>query len=216
MTLTQSKFTLLAGFAIALAGCATTDTATEAPKPRNGIVEYQQIATDAQKSIQAALQVIDRVGSHAAPFSPKACQAFSGQVERLEAESVQVRARSQAMQARGNAYFENWQENLDRMEDPKVRELARERRADLEASFGKIKLGSQEARQSFQPFLAGLQQLRTALEKDPNAMAADSNKELVRAAAKNGRQVQACLTGIQDELRNMTAMLTPGKSATKH
>jgi hypothetical protein len=86
----------------------------------------------------------------------------------------------------------------------------------LEASFGKIKLGSQSARQAFQPFLAGLQQLRTALEKDPNAMAADSNKELVRTTAKNGRQVQGSLTGIQDELRHMTAMLMPGKSASKH
>jgi hypothetical protein len=212
----RSKLTLLAGLAIALAGCATTDTTTEAPKPRNGIVEYQQIATDAQKSIQLALQVLDRVGSYTPPFSPKACQAFSGQVERLEAESVQVRARSQAMQARGNAYFENWQDNLDRMEDPSVRALAREHRADLEASFGRIKLGSQQARQAFQPFLAGLQQLRTALEKDPNAMAADSNKELVRTTAKNGRQVQGSLTGIQDELRHMTAMLMPGKSASKH
>ena len=39
-----------------------------------------------------------------------------------------------------------------------------------------IKVTSQETRQAFEQFLSGLRQLRTVLEEDPKAMAADSTR----------------------------------------
>jgi hypothetical protein len=216
MTVPKLAVSFLAGLAMALAGCATSNVAADAPKPRNGIAEYHQITADAIRSVQNSLHALDRVSARTNPVPPRVSRAFSKAVERLEVESVQVRARSQAMQARGNAYFEHWQENLARMEDPRVRELARAHRAALEESFARIKLASQQTRQVFGQFFAGLRKLQTALENDPNAMAADSTQALVRATAESGRQVEACLAGIRDELKNMTEMLTPTKSGSKN
>jgi hypothetical protein len=207
--------TFLAVLAMALAGCATNDVGGSAPQPRNGIAEYQQIAAAAQKSVRTALNALDRVSARTYPVPPRVVKAFSEEVERLEIGSVQVRARSQAIQARGNAYFEHWQENLARMKNPRVRELAAEHRASLEQSFGKIKLASQQTRQVFDQFLAGLHKLRTALENDPDTMTASSTQELVRATAQQGRQVEQGLAGIRDELNEMTAMLTPTKTGAK-
>ena len=75
---------------------------------------------------------------------------------------------------------------------------------------------SEMARQAFQPFLAGLQKLRTALENDPHTIAAPSTKELVHTTAENGRQVEGRLAAIQDELKGMAMMLTPAKSVSKY
>jgi hypothetical protein len=209
MTLTSFTSALLASLAIALTACATNDRASDAPKPRNGIAEYQQIAADAQKSLSTALKALDRVGAQTNRISASACREFSDQVGRLEAESVKIRARSQAMQSRGDAYFANWEENLARVKDRRVRDLARENHAALEQSFAKIKTASQQARQSFQPFLAGLHKLQIAFENDPGALASGPTRELVRATGESGRQVTVNLANIRDELNHMTAMLTP-------
>jgi hypothetical protein len=201
--------------ALVLVGCATKEVNGDAPRPRNGIAEYQQIAADAEKSMRTALAAIERVSARTNSIAPGLATAYSEEVERLEIGSVQVRARSQAMQARGKAYFENWQENLAGVRDARVRALAQEHRADLERSFENIKLASQQTRQVFEQFLSGMRRLRTALENDSSTMAAESTKDLVQLTVKQGRQVEQGLAGIRHELQQMTVMLTPGKAGSK-
>jgi len=216
MPLHKVTIPLVAVLAAALAGCATKESTGHAPKPANGIVEYYQITTGAIKAVRAALDSLQRVSGYTNDVPSGVRSAFTKEVERLEVGSLQVRARSQAILARGDAYFENWQDNLARMEDPRVRQLASEHRPQLESSFGRIRSASQRARESFQPFLSGLRKLRTALEISPNAMAAESGKELARITADRGRPVEQELAAIREELKTVRAMLTPANPASKH
>ena len=216
MSLRKIIVLLAAVLVAALVGCATKDNTGRTLKPGHGIVEYQQVTTDGIKAVRAALNSLQSVSGYTNGVPSKSRAAFITQVERLEVDSIQVRARSQAILARGDAYFENWKENLSRVEDPVVRELANEHRPQLEASFGIIKSTSQRARQSFQPFLAGLRQLRTAVENDPRAMVDGSGKDLARTTAEHGRQVEQELSGIRYELNRMLAMLKPAKPNLRH
>jgi DNA repair exonuclease SbcCD ATPase subunit len=200
---------------LVLAGCASNDPNPNVPRPRNGIAEYQQIASEARRSMEKALDALKQVSTHTVPLPPRAVKTYSDAAERLEVESLRVRARSQAMQARGKAYFENWQENLERIKDARVRSLAQQHRAELEQDFDKIRQTSQETREAFEPFLSGLRQLRTALEKDPKAMAADSTRALVNSTTEKGREVEKGLAAIRNELDEMARLLTPAKSGTK-
>jgi len=195
---------------IALAGCATHDNGGNAPRPRNGIAEYRQVAVDALKTMDRALHSLDKLAAQPDRCSPKVLAAFSGEAERLEADSVMLRARSRAMQSRGDAYFENWHTNLSRMEDVRVRELAERHHTDLSEGFGRIKTTSAEVGESFRPFLAGLRQLQTMLEKDPAAIGAAPAKDLIRATREHGQQAEQKLTAIKDELDAAARMLTPG------
>ncbi len=212
MKLSKYTIPILSAIALGLASCATHDTATQAPKPKNGIAEYQQIAKDAHKSVQSAEQALSRLSAQTGPVSEKTARKFSEAVEHLESESVQVRARSQAMQARGDAYFQHWHENLARMTDPQVRQLATEHHADLEAGFGRIKEASHETRKVFTEFLAGMRKLRNEVEKNPDALSTAPMQELAKTTAAQGQQVELKLKGIRDELTAMKQMLTPGKA----
>jgi len=207
---------LAAVLAMALAGCATKDSTSRTLKPGNGIVEYHQVTTNAIKAVRSALSSLHSTSGYTNGVPTKVRSAFIKEVERLEVDSIQVRARSQAILDRGDAYFKNWHENLAHIEDPKIRDLAIEHRSELESSFGTIKATSQRARQSFQPFLDGLRKLRTIVENDPRGMADDKGRDLTRATEEHGRQVEQELSGIRDELNNMTAMLTPAKPKSSH
>ena len=207
---------ILAMAGMAMAGCAAHEAYRQPLKPGQGIVVYRQIVRESSKAIATMVSSLDRLGIQTNRCSGRLVKAFSREVQQLQAESIKVRSRSQAIQARGEAYFQHWQENLASVQDPKVRELAEQHRPQLQQCFARIKLGSQEAGEAFRPFLAGLRRLQNVLENDAGSIRMDSTRELIRTTREQGVQVGQALTGIRQELEAMTAMLTPAKPGTSH
>ena len=203
----------LAGLLL-VAGCASKEGGRSAIRPGEGIAEHRQIATEAEKAMRAALNSLAAVSAQSNQCAPAVLSAFSEQVQRLQVDSLKLRARSQAMQARGDAYFERWHEYLARVKDPRMRALAQKQRPALEEGFRKVKAWSQEGHEAFQPFLAGLRKVRNALEKDPASLSAGEIREWMTSARANGEHVERCLVSIQRELDSMKALLTlPGSTS---
>lgn len=202
---------LLAALLSLLVGCAGEETKGNGPKSGNGLVEYKQIVDRAQKAMEGALTSLEKVRAQSNRCPSKVFARFSKEVEHLRVESIQVRARAQAMEARGDAYFQRWHENLAQIKDPKVRQLAEQHRPELQESFARIKLITQRTRGQFRPFLDGLRTLRIGLENDPAAVCTDSTKALMQQTAESGQQVEKGLAEIRGELRSMMGMLTLAK-----
>lgn len=207
---------LMASLLTAVTGCTSRDAAPAVPAPKDGISEYRRIADDSLKALGGTMQKLAQVSAQTNVCPPGVVAGFVHSVDQLQVESVQLRARSQAMQARGDAYFQHWQENLARMKDARRRELAVQHHAELEQSFLRIKETSQKARENFAAFSAGLRKLTIALEKDAAAVRSESTRELMRTTTDNGRAMEAKLTGIRDELIAMNRWLTPTSTDSKH
>jgi len=195
-------------------GCTSRQQATEKIRPGSRIPEYRQAAAGAEKAVAAALASLAIVSAQSNPCPPGVLTNFSAEVRRLQVESVQARARSQAMLARGDEYFRNWHKHLAQVEDPEMRALAEKERPALERSFSHIKSLSQEKREAFQPFIASLRQVRNALEKDPASLASEPVQSSIKTANEKGGEVRERLIGIQRELEAMSAMLTPARKAS--
>ena len=178
------------------------------------MAEYRQIVVDARKVVQLSLQSLDRATTQA-PCSPRVFKAFTKDVQRLEVDSFKLRARAQAMRARGEAYFAQWHEHLAGVKDPEVRKLAEQRHDLLEQSFARIRVTTQQTREAFQPFMSGLHRLRNGLETNPGFAAADSTKPLIRTTQENGQKVEQGLAAILEELKSVAAALKPVKLAAK-
>jgi hypothetical protein len=202
--------------AVLAAGCASKDHSnqtTPSARPGSGIAEYRQVATNAQTAVRAALTSLGTVSAQSDRCAPEVLTSFSAEVRRLQVESIQLRARSEAMQSRGDAYFDHWHERLARIQDPEVRKLAQQNRPQLQQSFAEIKRLSQDGRQAFKPFIAGLRQLRNALEHDPASLPGADTQSLITTTRENGQRVEQCLAGIERELDSMSAVITPAGRA---
>jgi hypothetical protein len=197
-------------------GCATKDASGSSPKPRHGIVEYRRIAIDSLKAVDRVLHSLDTVAAQKDLCPPKVLAAFSRELERLQVDSIQLRARSKAMQARGDAYFDNWEENLARMKDARIRALAEQHHLRLQQDFATIKLNSQKVSEAFKPFLSGLRKIQSRLENDPAAVNTEVGKDLVRTTRQDGQQVEQWITAIRNELDAMAALVTPAKTTSQH
>jgi hypothetical protein len=184
--------------------------------PNNGIAEYRQIATVADQAIRRALDCLAAVGVQSNQCPPAVLTNLCAEVQRLQVESIQVRARSQAMQARGDAYFEQWHENMAKVKDPQIRAVAEAKRPQLQESFQKIKALSQESREAFNPFLSDLRQLRNALEKDPTSIDASVTRDRIQEATQYGQHAEKCVAAIGLELDAMSAMLVPPQKSAQN
>jgi hypothetical protein len=190
-----------------LAGCATHQSNIEEPQPGTGIAEYRQLTKEALAALGVALDSLDKLAIQPDPCPPRVITAFSAEVQRLQIDSLRIRSRAQAIQTRGDAYFADWSENTARIKDPQIREAARRHHSELEQSFSKIKARSQQAGNSFKPFLHGLRMLHVRLETASGLAQGDANQELIRTTRANGAEVVRQLAIVQNELDTVSTML---------
>ena len=196
-----------------IAGCATHQTARKPkPPPKDNLAETRQLVAESLKAVQPALRTLDQISALTTPCPPELFAQLTREAHRLNVDSLKVRARAQAMQARGPAYFEQWHLSLARHPNPQVRSAAAQGKERLDQSFLKIEQSFQPLREAFRPFLAGVRRLVNGLEKDPASAGADSSKTLIRSANENGRKVEAGLITILKELDSAAALLPGAKS----
>jgi len=200
---------LLLGALVLSLSCASKQQTSETIRPGSRIPEYRQVTVVAEKAVEAALESLTVVSTQVNQCPPKVLTDFAAQVRRLQVESVQMRARTEAMQARGDEYFKDWQKHLAQVEDPQMRALVERERPALQQSFERIKVLSHEGREAFQPFMASLRHVRNALEKDPASLASEPVQTSIKTAREKGAQVRGRLMRTQKELDRMSALLTP-------
>ena len=196
-------------------GCASTDSRKSQVRPRDGIAEYREVTSASMTALHAALSSLATVSAQSNRCAPEVLSAFSAEMQRLHVDSLRLRAHAQAMEARGDAYFERWHEHLARVKDPEVRALAETQRPALTESFRRIKLLSQSGREAFGPFQTNLRKLRNTLELDPANLGTDQTRNWIGAANENGKKLEKCLTGIMTELDSMRSLITPSSGAGK-
>ncbi len=195
-------------------GCANQHPVDTAVRPGSGVQEYRQLTTNATAAVQRVLLCLDRVGRQTNGCPSKLRAAFTEEVERLQVGSIRVRARAQAIQARGDAYLDAWSRNLAPAESPAIRPAA-ERMPDIEKSFAKIKLASREAGDAFRLFLSGLRKLGVGLETNANLLGTSEATDLINTTREHGQRVVRHLAFIEGELQVLAPLLTSAKSTAK-
>ena len=181
----------------------------------SGVEEYKQLTKRASAAVENAVRSLENVSAPSGRPASKLIANFERDLQRLQVDSMQVRARARAIRARGDAYFADWSENIANIKDPKVKAAAVNSRPQIEAAFNQIKLASQQAGAAFDPFLSGLQKLRVELELRPDAVTGGPGQELARTTLDNGKQVLVVLAQINSELQTLTTLLTSGKTAAQ-
>ena len=122
-------------------GCANTESGRKEPTPRRDFLEYRGLVVLAMGQVDAALRALEAVSAQANRDPRPAYEAFAGTVQHLEVESVKVRERTQAIRARGDAYFEHWEEYLAGVKDEGVHRRAEEHRAQLKQTCNQLRVG---------------------------------------------------------------------------
>jgi hypothetical protein len=182
-------------------GCATTKLPN--------IDEYRELTKEGSGGVKTALGSLDEIAAHPGNVSSKQLANYERDVQTLQVNSVRIRSRIRAIEARGDDYFASWSQTLANLKDPGVREAASRSRPELESAFARLKEASQRTGAAFKPFSAGLQKLRVELETKAGHIDSPEGRDLIRQTSGNGREVLHQLQNIDAELITMRKILTP-------
>lgn len=89
-----------------VAGCVTTGAGSRAVRPGDGLREYQKLVSDLRKAVAGCVQSAENLANATRNNAAAAHARFNESAQRLEVVSVSARARVDAMEKRGKAYFE--------------------------------------------------------------------------------------------------------------
>lgn len=184
-------------------GCASNPSP---PRIGQGAEEYRQLTLDALAAVHKALGALDRVVSQTNRM-PALVKGFGQEVEQLQIDSFRVRARSQAIQARGDAYFQAWSGVSDAEAGKAAAYLPR-----MRESFDRIKNYSREAGDAFKPFFAGLRKVNVLLETTPEALEKPESRQFIANTREQGTEVVHKLDVLANELQAIIPVLAEAKA----
>ena len=210
-----SKMLPLLALSLFAAGCAATSGTSSIPRPGSGIIEYRQVTREAHRAVAVtveSLEALSRPGPQTSQPHP-ALAGFDRAFSRLELTSVKARARAEAVIARGQTYFDEWQEHLAGVTNQPAAQAESERYARLYDHFGLVRQRSSDVREEFRPFMAKLREFRARLDGTPDAKSPGpldlSRLDPLTASGKRVLQnlaaVSAALDAAELELKAMLA-----------
>jgi hypothetical protein len=115
------------------------------------------------------------------------------------------------MKAKGQAYFQQWEQEMTNVNSAEIRQLAEERKAKLQTSFDNIKNTTEPAREQFVAWLDHLKDLQKFLSQDITLSGVEAAKEPIAKAKTEGLAVQQSLEKVISELNTVVATITPSK-----
>ena len=196
--------------AVALCGCVTTGY-VQADKTGQGIADFRAEVLNLKKTVDESMAALDLTVETASTNPRAAFETFSASVGNVEAARNKVTQRAAAVSAAGTAYFKQWETELATISDPDTRELAQERKNELNATFAKLGPLVEEAKEEFNPLVTKLLDLRTFLSQDLTVGGVDAAKGLVKEVRRAGANVDESLDDLIAEMNSIAATLTASR-----
>lgn len=187
---------VLAGAFAVPSGCASSPDAKETVDSMGGFgLQVAKVKDSIDHSLEALETV---VGSQPGEINANV-SAYGKSVTVLEKQSEVVRDRAQEMRAKGDEFFKEWKapENV-----------SPERRAELTASYARIKQDMASAKEGFVPFLASLKDIESYLKVDPSTKGIESMGTLVKKAQDSGAQVKSSIDAVLTQVNSVRGMLS--------
>jgi len=207
---------LLAGTALLLpcfqAGAAGYKLAD---KVGASISEFRDDIVDVKKSVDATMVSLDKIVTDAATDPRKAFKEFDKNVPRIDSAAATAKKHAEAMKAKGQSYFQQWEKEMASVNNPEIRQLAEGRKAKLQTTFDNIKSHTEPAREQFNAWLTDLKDLQKYLSQDITISGIEAAKSQIAKAKADGLTVQQTLEKVIAELNTVVATITPAKVEKK-
>jgi ABC-type transporter Mla subunit MlaD len=135
-------------------------------------------------------------------------KTFSKNLSNLESTAATVRDVSASMQAKGKAYFTEWDKQIAAIQNEDIRERSAERLEKVGKEFEEIGASYAEAKEKFRPLLADLQDIRTALEAELTTGSLDALKDNAEEIADKADSVKETLQELASSFRDLGVKLS--------
>jgi len=194
------------------AGCASKSGYQQADKTGAGIDQFRNDIVDTKKAVDTTLSELGNITTEATVDPRKPYLRFAKSSARLESAVKKAQERAAAIREQGSAYFLQWEKDLVEVNNPEIRSLSHERKAELKEAFNRIGKAMQVANGDFKPFVSDVKDLEKYLGADLTVAGITAANDLIKKTKTEGATVQQSLDAVIHELVIVEAALTPARN----
>ena len=201
------QLAVLLGGAALSAGCASTSY----EKAGSASTTLQKTAQDIDqgtKKIDAVMASLSGLVNHSGPDLKKQFKKFNSELDDLQALARDVSEETAAMQNERAAYFQQWDEDLARIENEEIRNRSTERKIAVAARFETVRANYAQVKTAFNPFLSDLEDIRRALSADLTADGLASVKDVVSKANQDAQPLREAFGKLSAEFKALGVSLS--------
>jgi hypothetical protein len=172
-----------------------------------GMDRFREQAAQMPGLISATLASLNEIVAKATTNPKPAYRAFSDKLVETETMANDILQQAEAIRARGEKYFGEWEKELATIQNPDIRKRSEERRNKLLTSYKSIETAAVSAKQVLFPFLSDLKDIKTFLGNDLTPVGIGDARDVVIKANGQGAKVMEKIQDVCFEAEKVSGQL---------
>lgn len=179
---------------ISLSSCASTQLDRQ-DASSSSMVELRESMVVTRAQITQTLSSLDALTAAEPDDLPAAYRQYSKDTDKIAEQTITMKDASAQMRRRGEEWMAGWQESQPDVNDPELKALSEQRRAETLTRLQNIERSLAEALQEFTPFVSNLQDVERVVgnELTPQSVSAVAETEVVQDATRRGKAAAKAL-----------------------
>lgn len=136
-------------------------------------------------------------------------KAYSESLDSLTSSAKAVQSHADKMKATGDQYFADWDKKLAEINNEDIKARSQARREEVRSRFARIRTLYGNARDQFQPFMANLKDIRSALNTDLTQTGIAALDPSIKKAGVEGAAVRSTIESLIKEFDALGVEMSP-------
>jgi len=201
---------LLALAMIPAAGLRAADSAERAAASKAKMEALRMESAKIRNQILLTMEALKRLNVKGVELRPQ-FEKFKAELVKMEDQARIGRDRADSMKEKGAASFQEWEKEVQAINNPDIRKEAEKRFEKRKKSYDKIQKAMQEAEAELVPFMSDLNDIRKLLDSELTEGSVAATKSTIRSADWHGEDVRESLSDVEKELDRVAADLAKYK-----
>ncbi len=188
--------TMLIVVALVIAGCASSgmqrsEKATTTMQSMDDEIKLVVVQLDATG---ASLNELMKPGQSDVV---KSFEVYSANVSKMAKLEKDFAKHAKAMKVQGANYFDEWQKQGEKYENPEIQALSEQRRKELGEVYGKIAENSVGMDEAFRAYMSDVKEIQSFLENDLTSKGIEAITPISRKAVNDGNTLKREINKLQ-------------------
>jgi len=201
---------LALGVGLLAAGCATPGY-KKADRTGISLQNFRKDVVEFKQALDASLARLNEASQAAATNPRPAFEAYAKSLSQLGAASRRTDKQAQTLRTQGEAYFQQWQRELETITNAEIRQVGQERKEQQQQLFDRLDPLMKQLWSHYDPLFSDLQDLRKLLSQDLTESGIRAAGGLIRRSTDLGANVQSDL----DEVAREAGVISDGLMAAR-
>lgn len=201
--------TLLIIAALGMTSCASTSTSMQRSQDTRTTMEtMDNDIQEASRQLDATGASLDALMRPGQTDIKQAFDAYSDNVENMEAMEKSFAIHAEQMKARGINYFEEWQKEGTEYKNPQIQHLSDQRRAALGEIYDKIAVNSIGVDDAFKAYVSDIIEIQRFLSNDLTSKGISAIGPTSKEVVRNGKKLKYAIQRVQTAIQNARAEMS--------